>query len=668
MPTLRSACPYDCPDTCGLLITTENNRVVQVQADPEHPITQGFLCTKMQHYEKTVHSPRRITRPLVRIGEKGKGEFAPISWPEAIKYICNQWQQLIATYGAQSILPYSYAGTMGLVQRNAGHAFFHTLGAARLDRTICSAAKSAGWNLIMGATPAMAPQEIEHSDLVILWGINAAATSIHALQGAVQARKSGAKIVVIDTYATPTAKMADEVILVKPGTDGALALAMMHVLVREGLIDTAFIAEQVFGFEELAQKTLPQCSPEAMAALCGLEPARIESLALAYGKSRAPFIRLGSGLSRYGNGGMTVRTITCLPALTGAWQREGGGIFLSTSTGAAFPTECITREDFITSPTPLINMNQLGEALNSVSESPIKSLYVYHSNPASIAPDQNAVLRGLMRGDLFTVVHERFLTDTACYADIVLPATTSLEHDDLYRAYGSYTAQTGYAAIPPVGEAKSNWDVFCLLAKGMGLKDPFFSQSAADLIEQLLAEENEWHSKEQTQPLRAGEPIVLTPPGNGKERWLTPSGKIEILNSREAEPLPRVLPTHASKDGLPLRLQSAPNRHALNSSFYERKELREAQACMQLLMHPVDAVERNLFNGQRVEVRNRLGRVQFKLSISEETLPGTVVSEGVWWRQFLPGTSGINALMEQRLTDRGRGSTLYDVAVEVQGI
>jgi anaerobic selenocysteine-containing dehydrogenase len=622
----------------------------------------------MRHYEKTVHSPQRLTKPLVRIGEKGKGEFAPISWPEAIKYICSQWQQLIATCGPESILPYSYAGTMGLVQRNAGHAFFYTIGASRLDRTICSAAKSAGWNMVMGATPAMQPGEIEKSDLVILWGINAAATSIHGLQNALAARKNGAKIVVIDTYHTPTAEIADEVLLVKPGSDGALALAIMHILVRDEHINRDFIAENVLGFEELAQKILPECSPDKMAARCGLEVGQIEALAQQYGNARAPFIRLGSGLSRYGNGGMTVRTITCLPALTGAWQEEGGGIFLGTSTGAAFPTHLVTREDLSPPSSRLINMNQLGDALNTLVDPPIRSLYVYHSNPASIAPDQSAVLQGLMRGDLFTVVHERFLTDTACYADIVLPATTSLEHDDLYRSYGSYAAQAGYAAIPPVGEAKSNWEVFALLAQGMGLTDPFFSQSAQDLLGQLLAEENSWHDHEQASALRTGAPILLTPPDNGKQRWQTPSGKIEILNTREAEPLPRVLPTHAEEDGLPLRLQSAPSRYALNSSFYEQKDLREKQQCMHLLMHPVDARDRNLFDGQRVEVRNRLGRVQLKLKISEHTKAGTVVSEGVWWRQFLPGTSGINTLMEQRLTDRGRGSTLYDVAVEVQGI
>jgi len=663
----RSVCPYDCPDTCGLLVEVENDRAVRVTGDPEHPITRGLLCPKMLHYEDTVHSPRRLTTPLLRSGPKGSGQFTPIGWPEAIQRICGRWKELIAEQGGECILPYSYAGTMGLVQRNSGHPFFHRLGASRLERTICSPAKDAGWKALMGDTPAMEPAEMEQSDLVILWGINAVATSIHAMRDTRAAGRRGATVWAIDTYRTPTCDAVDEAFIVRPGGDGALALGMMHVMLRERLVDKDFIAANVQGFDRLAEQILPDCSPEQMSPVCGLSPATIERMARAYAAARAPFIRLGSGLTRYGNGAMTVRTIGCLPAISGAWQRPGGGVFPGTSTGGAFPLHRVTREDFMTAPTRWVSMNQLGQALNDLDGPPVRSLYVYHSNPASIAPDQNAVIRGLSREDLFTVVHERFLTDTARYADIVLPATTSLEQPDLFRCYGSYTSQRCSAAIPPIGESKSNWEVFSLLADGMGWDEAFFRQSADDLIEQLLAFETPWRDTETTTRLRQGEPVRLTPPLDPQQRWQTPSGLIEIHNPRETEALPRLLATHAAGDGFPLRLQPATTPFALNSSFYEQDGLRARQGCMLLMMSSVDAERRAIVDGQQVVAWNGLGEVEFTLQLSERVPAGTVVTEGVWWREFIPGARGVNALTSQRLTDAGRGSTLYDVMVEVRG-
>jgi anaerobic selenocysteine-containing dehydrogenase len=665
---LRSVCPYDCPDTCGLLVEVENARAVRVTGDPGHPITRGLLCPKMEHYENTVHSPRRLTTPLLRTGPKGSGEFAPISWTDAIQRVCARWKELIAEHGGETILPYSYAGTMGLVQRNSGHPFFHRLGASRLERTICSPAKDAGWKAVMGDTPAMDPSDMEQSDLVILWGINAVATSIHAMRDAQAARRRGVPVWTIDTYRTPTCDAVDEAFIVCPGGDGALALGMMHVLLREGLADREFINDHVLGFDQIESTILPGCTPEQMAPVCGLSAGTIERMARAYAAARAPFIRLGSGLTRYGNGAMTVRTISCLPAVSGAWQRPGGGVFPGTSTGAAFPLHRVTREDFMEQPTRVVSMNQLGQALNELAAPPVKALYVYHSNPAAIAPDQNAVIRGLMRDDLFTVVHERFLTDTARYADIVLPAASSLEQPDLYRCYGSYVSQRCSAVIPPVGESKSNWEVFSLLAGGMGWEEPFFSQSANDLIQQLLDFETPWRDAETTDRLRQGEAVFLTPPRDRKHRWQTPSGRIEILNERETEPLPRLLPTHAAGDGFPLRLQPATTPFALNSSFYEQDDLRSRQSCMELMMNPVDTEARGLEDGQQVLACNRLGEVEFDLKISERVPVGTVVTEGVWWREFIPGSRGVNALTSQRLTDGGRGSTLYDVTVEVRGV
>lgn len=666
--TARSVCPYDCPDACGMLIDVEDERAVHVAGDPDHPMTRGLLCPKMNHYEQTVHSGRRLTTPLQRVGAKGEGLFRPVSWEKAIAIICSRWKELADTYGGECVLPYSYAGTMGLVQRNSGHPFFHKLGSSRLERTICSPAKDAGWKMIMGETPAMDPADMSHSDLIILWGINAAATSIHAMRDASEARRRGARILVIDTYRTPTANAADEFFLVKPGGDGALALGMMHVMLRDGLIDRSFIAENVQGFEELSTQILPDCTPEKMSLVCGLSRENIERLAHEYARANAPFIRLGSGLTRYANGAMTVRTISCLPAVTGAWQRPGGGIFCGTSTGAAFPLSRIVREDFMEQPTRLISMNQLGHALTNLDGPPVMSLYVYHSNPAAIAPDQNAVIRGLERDDLFTVVHERFMTDTARYADIVLPATSSLEHPDLYRSYGGYHAQRCNAVIPPVGDSKSNLEVFSLLAGGMGWDEPFFRQSADDLIEQLLNFATPWRDEVVTEKLRSGESVLLTPPLDPQRPWQTSSGLIEILNHHLAEPLPRLLPTHAQSDDLPLRLQPATTPYALNSSFYEQDDLRARQEAMELMMNPEDATQRGLSDGEIVIAYNDLGEVTFTVRVTDRVPAGTVVTEGVWWREFIPGERGVNALTSQRLTDGGRGSTLYDVAVEVRGL
>jgi len=666
-PLHRSVCPFDCPDTCGMLVEVENGRALRVSGDPEHPVTRGVLCPKMNRYELTVHSSRRLTTPLLRTGAKGEGVFSPISWAEAMERICYCWKGLIDSYGGECVLPYSYAGTMGLVQRNCGHAFFHKLGASRLERTICSPAKDAGWKTLMGDTPAMEPAEMEKSDLIILWGINAAATSIHTMRDAQAARQKGARLWAIDTYHTPTCHASDEAFIVRPGGDGALALGMLHVIVAEGLADRGFIDGNVLGFDEFTSQVLPECTPEQMSSVCGLPAATIERLAREYARASAPFIRLGSGLTRYANGAMTVRTIACLPAVTGAWQHAGGGILTGTSTGAAFPMGTVTREDFVTQQTRWVSMNQLGGALNELSDPPVMSLYCYHSNPASVTPDQNAVIRGLSRNDLFTVVHDRFLTDTGRYADIVLPATSSLEHSDLYRCYGGYHSQRCAAAIPPVGESKSNWDVFCLLAAGMGWDEPFFRHSADNLIEQLLAFDTPWRDADTTERLRQGEPVFLTPPVDPQRPWQTPSGRIEILNAREVEPLPRPLPTHAEGDGFPLRLQPAATPFALNSSFYEQDELRLPQKTQTLMMNPDDAAARGLADGGEVVAYNGLGDVGFCLKVTERVPAGTVVTEGVWWREFIPGQRGVNCLTSQRLTDGGRGSTLYDVAVEVRG-
>lgn len=662
----RSVCPYDCPDTCGLIVEVEDGRAVRVTGDPEHPYTRGSLCPKMLHYERTVHSPRRLTTPLVRTGAKGEGKFRPVSWDEAIATISERWRGIIAGYGAEAILPYSYAGTMGLVQRNSGHPFFHRLGASRLDRTICSPAKDAGWKAVMGDTPACHPDEVIQSDLVILWGINAAATSIHFLRAVHEAKRKGAAVWLIDTYETPTAASADRLFLVRPGSDGALALGLMHVLAREGVVDREFIAAHVQGFEELKARVLPDYTPERVSELTGLSPEVIEEMARGYGSATAPFIRLGSGLSRYGNGAMTVRAIACLPALVGAYGKEGGGCFPGTSTGGAFAIREVLREDFMARPTRIVNMNRLGHALLELDGPPVMGLYVYHSNPAAVTPDQNAVLAGLARDDLFTVVHERFMTDTARFADIVLPATSSLEQSDLYRAYGTYCIQRAKAAIPPVGESKPNWEVFSLLARAMGFDEPFFRQGADDLIDRLLSLPAPLREGADLSPFSEGKAAELPLPPEACRQFRTPSGRIEILNPREKEPLPRWLPTHGEGDPYPFRLMTAPTLFALNASFYEQDELRERQRGMLLLMNPADAGERGIGDGERVVAWNDLGEAVFFARVTPMVPAGVVVAEGVWWLEFAPGSRSVNALTSQRLTDQGGGSTFYDNRVDVR--
>lgn len=663
--THRSVCPYDCPDACGLLVDVENDRAVQVHGDPDHPYTQGSLCAKMQHYELTVHSPRRLMTPLLRTGTKGGGEFSPISWDEAISRIAAKWQEIIAAFGAEAILPYSYAGTMGIVQRNSGQPFFHRLGASRLDRTICSPAKGAGWKAVMGDTPSVDPDEVTKSDLVILWGINAAATSIHFMHRVNAAKKRGAAVWLIDTYRTPTAAAADRVILVRPGSDGALALAMMHILVRDELLDYEFIEKKVAGFARFAADILPQWTPEAASLATGVSATDIESMAAAYGNASAPFIRLGSGLSRYGNGAMTVRTIACLPALIGAYGRSGAGCFPDTSTGGAFAMDRVLREDFMATPTRIINMNRLGGALNELAAPPIRSLYVYHSNPAAIAPDQNAVIRGLLRPDLFTVVHERFMTDTAKFADIVLPTTSSLEHADIYRAYGTYYIQRAARVIPPVGESRSNREVFSLLAAAMGFKEEFFRQDTDDFIDQLLSLPSPLRNVGDSKLLDEGKAVRLQVKTD-QGRFVTRSGKIEILNPAEKEPLPRYLPSHEENGSLPFRLMTAPSLYSLNASFYERDDLRDRQGGMYLMMSPQDAALKGLLEGETVTVFNGLGEVTFFLKVTDAVQSGIVVAEGVWWLDFAPGSRSVNALVSQRFTDEAGGSTFYDNRVDVR--
>lgn len=661
METVRSVCPYDCPDACGLLIYKEDGKVVKVVGDPDHSFTRGTLCPKMAHYERTIYSPRRLTTPLRRFGTKGSGIFEPISWEEALQTIGDRWRHIISRYGAEAILPYSYAGTMGIIQKECGKSFFYSLGASQLERTICASAKGYAQESLMGKTLGINPVELQKSDVVILWSISMLATDIHLLHDINAAKAKGTVVWVIDTYQTATAAIADKVVCVRPGTDGALALGMMHIMARDGLIDRTFIREHVQGYDQLAAEVLPQYTPEKASELSGVPVNAIEELARCYATAKAPFIRLGSGLSRYGNGAMTVRLVCCLPAVVGAWSKPGGGLLGSASTGAVYDMLRIVREDF-RKETRTVNMNQIGEALNELRDPPIMSLYVYSSNPAGTAPDQNRVIAGLEREDLFTVVHERFLTDTAKYADIVLPATTSVEHSDLYRAYGHYVLQRGSKIIEAVGQSKSNWDVFCLLAESMGITDPYYRQKEEDLIEELLAHPTPQLAKVDLKRLAAGEPVDLPLEENYKMDFRTPSGKIELYNSKEEPPLPNYKPPYGGPEAF--WLINAPDPRILDSSFNERAELTDRNI-MVLQMNPNDAKTGGFCDGQAVVAQNDRGKASFTLKISDKVPLAVVVTEGVWWMEHVKGQRSVNALTSQRFADKGHGSTFYDVKVNV---
>jgi anaerobic selenocysteine-containing dehydrogenase len=660
----RSVCPYDCPDACGLLAELEDGRVARVRGDPEHPYSRGTLCPKMNGYERTVHSPDRLLHPLVRTGRKGEASFRRATWDEAIALVAARFREVAARDGAEAILPYSYAGSMGLVQRNAGMPFFHRLGASRLERTICTPAQAAGWSAVMGATPGPSPDVVVDSDLVVLWGINAVATNLHFVQRVMEARRRGARVVLVETYANDTARVADRTLLVRPGSDGALALGIVHVLAREGLADEAFLAAETTGWPALRARALAEASPEAASAATGLPAAEIVELARTLAAARAPFLRIGGGPSRHANGAMNVRCVVALAAVLGAFGRKGGGCFASTASSQAFDLSPVTREDLLPRPTRVVNMNQLGRALNELADPPVRAMYVWCSNPAAVAPDQNAVLRGLSREDLFLAVHERFMTDTARFADVVLPATTSLEHADLYRSYGQYTVQRAAPAIPPLGEAKPNWEVFRLLAAAMRFEEPVFRMTADEVIDALLARPSPWRGPDFPARLAEGKAVELAPPPG--PRWRTPSGKIELENPREPDPVPRALPSYADAGGPPLRLVTAPALHTLNSTFMDRAELRARNGGMTLQLSPADARARGLADGQRVVAWNALGEVAFDLRVTDRVPPGVAVAEGVWWIAHAPGPRNVNALTSQRLTDRGEGSTFYDNRIDVR--
>lgn len=666
MKEYKSVCPYDCPDACGLIVSVDNNKVISVRGDRAHAFTRGTLCPKMAHYEKVIHSPLRLKSPMKRVGKKGIGEdqYTRISWDEALDAIVNNFKETIDTYGSESILRYSYAGTMGVIQSPAADYFFRCIGATDQDRGICSPAKQAGFRSVYGDTLAIKPQEAQHSDLIVLWGINATATDVHILHDVNIAKKKGARVWIIDTHKTYTFSQAHEHIYVKPGSDGALALGMLHIIHRDGLADIDFIKKHVQGYDELVKEVLLDFTPGKAAEICGVSVERMTEFAHAYAKSKAPFIRLGSGLSRYGNGAMTCRAINALPAVVGAWQYPGGGL-LSSASGSKFIGKDVMQQAHVHAPAKrLMPMIKLGEMLINPEGTKVHSLYIFSSNPAITAPDQNVVRRGLMRDDLFTVVHERFFTDTCKYADIILPATTSVEHDDIYNSYGHYTIGTGYKLIEPIGESRSNWQVIAELAKRMGLEDDFFDLSEKDLIEQIVRTSSRISKRDQELILN-GEPVEMTVPESYKMDFKTPSGKIELYNPQDVEPLIRYMPPYG--DNAPFWLINGNDIRILDSSFCEL-DFNDPEL-MKLRTHPEDAKMYNINDGAEVEIYNDRGSVKIKAYYDDEVQRGTLVTLGVWWQsQSSDPHVAINALTAARPTDQGWGSTFYDVQVHIRNL
>jgi anaerobic selenocysteine-containing dehydrogenase len=676
---MLSVCPHDCPSCCSLLVTVEDGRLTSVTGNPDHPFTQGVICGKVREYAERVHSPLRVRTPLRRVGRKGAGAFAPISWDEAVATIAARWRSIIATDGGEAILPFSYAGSMGQVQYFAGHPLFHALGASRLDRSICTSTAYAGWRMTVGAVTGNDSEQMVGADLVVLWGVNASYSTINVMTLVKQARARGAHVIAIDPYRTPTAQQADEHLMVRPGTDAALALAVMYVLVAEGRVDRSYIERATLGFDRLVEH-LKAYSPTAVAPIVGLDVETITRFARRYGATPRTFIRIGIGLSRHENGAMTCRTLACLPALTGAYADPHGGALLSTGGAFGFDTTVLERPDLMPKPAPrTINMIQLGRALTDPTLTPpVRALYVYSSNPAAVCPEQNLVLRGLAREDLFTVVHEQVMTDTAHYADIVLPATTSMEHRDLYRSFGQLTVQLAQPVLPPQGEAKSNWEACGLLARAMGAAEAHYAKGDEALIRELLAKSDAsarsitWERLERDGWARLDLPRPYRPFAHGAP---TPSGKVEFYSARmERQGLPS-LPTyvplaegpgnHELAARFPLQCIVPPNRFFLNSSFSQSELLRRRQGSATAMLSAADAGARGIGDGDAVRVESPRGSARFTARVTDATRPGLVVIEGIWWHRFQDGERGVNVLTSDRTADLGGGPAFHSNLVEI---
>ena len=707
---VHTVCSHDCPDSCAVLVTVdETGRAVKVEGDKSQPVTQGFLCGKVAKYLDRVYAPDRILYPLRRkpgvarqplVRGREHEAFERVSWDEALDSIAARLKETGDRYGPESILPYSYAGTIGqLGYGSMDRRFFHRLGASRLDRTICSEAGGVAWNTVYGKKLGTPAEDFRLAKLILAWGANIHGNNVHLWPMIEQARRNGARLIVIDPYKTRTAAHADWHIAIRPGTDAALALGMMHVILNEGLEDRAFIEDRTIGFSQLAERA-KQYTPERVAAWTGMAPAEVEQLAREYATTHPAALRLNYGVQRAEYGGATVRAIAMLPALTGAWKHRGGGGVLSTSGGFEWNNAALERPDLqLASPlgreARIVNMSALGQALTELGQEgnqgpAVHALFVYNSNPVAVAPNQNAVRRGLARPDLFTVVHELFFTDTTDYADYILPATTFLEHTDIQGAYGHYFVQLSQQAIEPPGEARSNVWLFSQLAQHMGFPEPCFHDTPEQLIRQVLDIGRDGYSQNSgmehitLEALREQGHIPLAFHRQPDEHPFlpytsgplpTPSGKIEFYSQSLAaeghDPLPAFTAPVESRWGkaaaqYPLELLARKADNYMNSTFANLDGHRkmEARTNQRLEMHPADAARRNLAEGDSVRVFNDRGEVRLTVLITP-SLPAGVVATRLDWSKFSVDGANANALTSERLTDLGAGATFYSTLVEV---
>ena len=708
---VHTVCSHDCPDSCAVLVTVdEAGRAVKVQGDSNHPVTQGFLCGKVAKYLDRVYAPERLLYPMKRKPCMAKGPlkrgqeheaFERVSWDEALDAIAARLQAISDAHGPESILPYSYAGTMGLLGFGSmDRRLFHRMGASQLDRTICSEAGGVAWNLVYGKKLGTPTEDFRLAKLILAWGANIHGNNVHLWPMVEQARRNGARLIVIDPYRTRTAALADWHIAIRPGTDVALALGLMHVILREGLEDREYIAERTHGIEALAER-VREYTPERVASWTGMTPGEVEQLAREYATTQPAALRLNYGVQRAENGGEAVRAIAMLPALTGAWKHRGGGGVLSTSGAFAWDRNALERPDLaLKSPLKrlarVVNMSKLGEALTELGrksgEGPrVHALFVYNSNPGAVAPNQNAVRRGMERPDLFTVVHEQFFTDTTDYADYVLPATTFLEHTDIQGAYGHYFVQLSQQAIAPVGESRTNVWLFAELARRMGFDDVCFEDTAEVMIAQALRLGPDGRSgnpgmehvaledlkREGHLPLgmhRApeAEPFLAYTQGT----LATPTGKVEFasetLAAQGLDPVPAFHPPAESRWGkdaarYPLEFLGRKADNYMNSTFANLDGHRqmEARTSQRLEMHRGDAEVRGIADGDPVRVWNDRGELQLTAMVSDRVPPGVVAGRMDWAKLHADGKNQ-NVLTSERLTDLGAAATFYSVLVSVE--
>ncbi|WP_459718479.1 molybdopterin-containing oxidoreductase family protein [Paraburkholderia sp. 2C] len=693
----RAVCPHDCPDTCAMRVTVENGRAIKVTGDPDHPPTQGVLCTKVSRYADRVHHASRLTTPMKRVGKKGEGRFEPITWDEAFALAATKLSE-IAARAPEAIVPYSYAGTMGLVQGDSiAQRFFHQLGASQLDRAICASAGTAGLKYTYGAGLGMLTEFFSESELILIWGANPIASNLHFWTLAQEAKRNGARLIAIDPYRSLTAEKCHQHIALKPGTDGALALGMMHVLITENRLDHAYIADHTLGFEQLKARALTY-TPRRVAQICGLEETVIIELARLYGKTRKAAIRLNYGMQRVRGGGNAVRAIACLPSLTGAWRERAGGALLSSSGWAPVDSFALARPDLMpgwpSAPSRVINMNAIGDALlhpgdtgntgnNTASTSAfgpkVEAIVVYNSNPVAVAPDSERVAAGFAREDLFTIVLEHFQTDTADYADLLLPATTQLEHLDVHKSYGHTHVMANLPAIAPVGDAKPNTEIFRGIARAMGLTEPALFETD----EQVAAAAFRWDDSalagvDWPTLKRAGWAKLHVPDAPFAEGgFRTPSGKCEFYSERLAQqgldPLPDYLPPYESAENAPelasrypLAMISPPARNFLNSTFVNVESLRSTEGEPHLDIHPADAKRRGIIEGNQVRIFNDRGSMQARARVTDKAREGLVVGLSIWWKKLAPDGRNANQVTSQALTDLGGSATFYDCLVEVE--